>query len=106
MDPQIDLSPSDFVAQRGPGAPVLDVRTPDEYAEGHLDGAVNVDVLDASFADRVRALDLPADGPVYLYCKLGGRSGQATAALRQMGHGGALNVGGFADLAAAGAETA
>ena len=103
--PQIDLSPSDFAA-RDPDAPVLDVRTPDEYAEGHVAGAVNVDVRDGSFPDRVRALDLPADGPVYLYCKSGGRSGQATVALREMGHAGALNAGGFADLAAAGAETA
>ncbi len=106
MTPQIDLSPSDFVAGRDPEAPLLDVRTPAEFAEGHLAGAVNVDVQDPSFLDRVEALDLPADAPVYLYCKSGGRSGQATTALRQHGHAGALNVGGFADLAEAGADVA
>lgn len=106
MTPPIDLSPSEFVAQRDADAPVLDVRTPEEYAEGHLAGAVNVDVRGPDFASEVEALDLPADGPVYLYCKSGGRSGQATAALRQMGHAGALNVGGFQDLADAGAGVA
>ena len=106
MTPSIDLSPSEFVAQRDADAPVLDVRTPEEFAEGHLAGAVNVNVQDPAFRDRVEALDLPADAPVYLYCKSGGRSGQATAALREMGHGGALNVGGFKDLAGAGAEVA
>ena len=106
MTPPIDLSPSEFLAQRDADAPVLDVRTPEEFAEGHLAGAVNVDVRSPEFASQVEALDLPTDAPVYLYCKSGGRSGQATAALRQLGHTGALNVGGFGDLAGAGAEVA
>ena len=104
--PTPDLAPDRFVATRDASAPVLDVRTPDEYAEGHLADAVNVDVLAPDFADRVRAMDLPTDGPVYLYCRSGGRSGKAAEVLRGLGHGGALNVGGFEALAAAGAETA
>ena len=102
----LDLAPADFVRQRDPGSPVLDVRTPDEFAQGHLAGAVNVDVLDDGFVEAVQAMDLPAEAPVYLYCKSGGRSGQATAALRGMGVAGAVNVGGFEDLAQAGAEVA
>ncbi|OZC01413.1 rhodanese-like domain-containing protein [Rubricoccus marinus] len=100
------LAPADFVAQRDPEAPVLDVRTPDEFASGHLAGATNVDVMAPDFQSRVAALDLPTDTPVYLYCRSGNRSGQATKALRQMGHTGAVNVGGFDALAKAGAETA
>lgn len=100
------LAPADFVARRDPAAPVLDVRTPGEFAGGHLAGAVNVDVLAADFRQRVEALDLPADGPVYLYCRSGNRSGTAAGVLRQMGHAGAVNVGGFDALARAGAETA
>ena len=104
--PTPDLDAATFVSDRDRTAPLLDVRTPDEYAEGHLEGAVNVDVMAPDFADRVREMDLPQDGPIYLYCKSGGRSGKATGVLRSLGHGGALNVGGFESLATAGAETA
>ncbi len=97
------LSPSAFVAQRDPGAPLLDVRTPGEFAAGHLDGAVNVDVLAPDFRERIEALDLPASGPIYLYCRSGNRSGQAAQVLRDLGHDGAVNVGGFEALRSAGA---
>ena len=100
------MTPSAFVAERDPDAPLLDVRTPGEFAGGHLAGAVNVDVRAADFRQRVEALGLPAEGPVYLYCRSGNRSGQAAGVLQAMGHGGAVNVGGFEALAAAGAETA
>ena len=98
------LSADEFVAQREAGAPVLDVRTPAEFAAGHLAAAVNVDVLAPDFRERVAALGLPADGPVYLYCRSGNRSGQAADVLRDLGHQGAVNVGGFDALRAAGAH--
>ena len=100
------LSPAEFVAERDPAAPVLDVRTPQEFASGHLAGAVNVDVMASDFHQRIEGMDLPGDGPVYLYCRSGARSGQAAQLLRQLGHDGAVNVGGFDALARAGAETA
>ncbi len=100
------LSPADFVAQRDPAAPLLDVRTPDEFAGGHLAGAVNVDLMSPDFQSRIAAMGLPPDGPVYLYCRSGNRSGSAVGLLRRMGHAGAVNVGGFDALRRAGAETA
>ena len=103
--PEPGMSPSDYVAGRDPSAPLLDVRTPGEFAEGHLAGAVNVDVSSPDFVERVRAMELPEDGPVYVYCRSGARSGQAAQVLRQLGHAGAVNVGGLQALAAAGAET-
>ncbi|PAP75100.1 rhodanese-like domain-containing protein [Rubrivirga marina] len=106
MGSSSDLSPADFVAQRDASAPVLDVRTPGEFAEGHLADAVNVDVMAPDFRQKVEALGLPNEGPVYLYCRSGNRSGQAAGILREMGHEGAVNVGGFDALARAGAETA
>lgn len=106
MTPTLDLSPAEFVADRDPAAPILDVRTPKEFDEGHLAGAVNVDVMADDFQERIGTMDLPDDGPIYLYCRSGGRSGKATGILREMGHGGALNVGGFEALATAGADTA
>ena len=100
------LSPADFVSQRDASAPVLDVRTPAEFAQGHLADAVNVDVMAPNFHERVAAMNLPAASPVYLYCRSGNRSGTATTILQQMGHAGAVNAGGFAALVGAGAATA
>ena len=100
------MSPTEFVARRDAAAPLLDVRTPAEFAEGHLAGAVNVDLFAPDFRQQVEALDLPAETPVYLYCRSGNRSGQATGLLAEMGHAGAVNVGGFEALRRAGAEEA
>ena len=53
---------------------VLDVRTPEEFAKGHIAGAKNVDFKAADFAEKVAALD---KGKTYLvHCAAGGRSGQ------------------------------
>ncbi|HEX8298790.1 MAG TPA: rhodanese-like domain-containing protein [Rubricoccaceae bacterium] len=98
------LSPAAFVAERDPAAPLLDVRTPSEFAGGHLRGAVNVDVTAPGFGERVARLGLPADAAVYVYCASGVRSGRAVGMLGAMGHAGAVNVGGYGALRAAGAE--
>jgi len=62
---------------------VLDVRTPGEFAEGHLPGAVNLDLQDAAFAGRLRALER---GRTYLvYCRSGNRSSRAVRAMEALG---------------------
>ena len=102
------LSPAAFLAEGDPAAPVLDVRTPREFASGRLAGSINVDVNAPDFARRVEALaadgTLAAGEPVYLYCRSGNRSGRAARILREMGFAEAWNVGGFNALRAAGAE--
>jgi len=65
------------------GVTVLDVRTPAEYAEGHLPGAVNIDVEDAAFADKIAQLDPAADYAVY--CRSGNRSRVAVEFMTQAG---------------------
>ncbi|MGR0220681.1 rhodanese-like domain-containing protein [Agromyces sp. ZXT2-6] len=62
---------------------VVDVRTPGEYAAGHLDGAVNLDLTSGQLAAEVPALD-PEDEYV-VYCKSGNRSAQATQIMEQAG---------------------
>ena len=57
------------------GTVVVDVRTPAEFASGHLEGAINIDVQAADFEARLAELD-PA-GTYYVYCRSGNRSGQA-----------------------------
>lgn len=62
---------------------VLDVRTPEEYAEGHLEGAMNVDWQGDNFEQGVSALD--KSKPVFVYCLAGVRSAAAAKHLRGMG---------------------
>jgi Rhodanese-related sulfurtransferase len=62
----------------------LDVRTPSEYAVGHIEGSVNIDVLQESFESI--ALDkLPKDRTVALYCRSGNRSKTAARILTKDG---------------------
>jgi rhodanese-related sulfurtransferase len=62
---------------------VIDVRTPEEYAAGHLDGAVNIDITAADFDQRVAALD--PTGTYLIYCRSGNRSAQAVERMRAVG---------------------
>lgn len=109
-DLPLDLDPAEFIEQwtsaSEGGNPLLDVRRPDEFAQGHLAKAVLVDVTAPNFQDRIEALSLDADAPVYLYCRTGNRSGHAARILRDMGIGGAVNVGGLDELVAAGGTLA
>lgn len=64
-------------------AQILDVRTPEEYAGGHLAHAKNIDWNDDNFMEQAGSLD--KSKPVFVYCLSGGRSGQAATALRKEG---------------------
>ncbi len=78
------LSAGDFAeALKRPGTVVLDVRTAEEYAAGHLPGAINIDVSGPDFAASVGALDPTAS--YALYCRSGNRSGVAMQAMQGMG---------------------
>jgi len=71
---------------------VLDVRTPEEFAEGHLEGAVLVDFYDPDFADQLAALD--TEVPYLVYCRSGNRSGQALSVMDQLGFASAVDIDG------------
>lgn len=62
---------------------VIDVRTPAEYAAGHLEGAVNIDVTSPAFAQAALRLDPAAS--YELYCLSGARSAAAAGYLRENG---------------------
>lgn len=64
-------------------ATLLDVRTPEEFATGHLAGAVNIDFRSPDFAQRIAELDRTA--PYAVYCHSGNRSAGALEALRAAG---------------------
>lgn len=80
---------------------VIDVRTPAEFAAGHVAGALNIDVTAPDFADRVRTLD-PASGYL-VYCQSGNRSAAAAEAMVELGFDDVIDAAAFADLASAGA---
>ena len=63
---------------------LVDVRTPEEYAEGHLPGAININWYNSTFLDQVKAV-LSADRPVAVYCRSGKRSAAAAARLETAG---------------------
>lgn len=80
------ISVTDLAALDGP---VVDVRQPDEYEEGHIPGAVLVPLGEVP----ERLGDLPSDGTVYVVCRSGGRSASAVGFLLEQGVD-AVNVDG------------
>lgn len=76
------VAPAEARRLVGAGARLVDVRSPGEFATGHLDGAVNIPL------DQIerRATEIgPKDQPVVLYCRSGARSGMAAGTLKKLG---------------------
>ena len=67
-----------------PEVQLVDVRTPEEYAEGHIPGAVNMNVNDAAFEQQIATLD--TKHPVALYCRSGRRSKIAATRIAKAGY--------------------
>ena len=72
---------------------IVDVRTPEEYQEGHLDGALNINWFDADFQNQVEELDQKKT--LYIYCKKGGRSAKAAQLLDSLGYDVVDLLGGY-----------
>lgn len=71
---------------------LIDVRTPDEWSRGHIEGALHIDWFSDDFKAQVEKLDKNA--PVRLYCAAGGRSEEAREMLRGMGFRDVLDLDG------------
>lgn len=77
-------------ARKDPNAVVLDVRTSEEFASGHIEGAVNIPL------DQIeRAVPLYRDKHLYVHCASGARSKQAVAQLKAAGLTNVENIGGI-----------
>lgn len=98
------LAPAEFAAAaKLANTVLLDVRTPTEFAGGHLPGAVNLDVESADFATKAATLD-PAKSYA-VYCRSGNRSKVAMTALQQLGIGSLYDLsGGIGAWQSAGGE--
>ncbi|OIQ52137.1 putative adenylyltransferase/sulfurtransferase MoeZ [Pseudodesulfovibrio hydrargyri] len=66
-----------------PDIRVLDIRTPAEYAEGHVRGALNIDFMGADFVKRLGELD--PDAKYLVYCRSGNRSARAMKVFGRLG---------------------
>ncbi len=77
-----------------PGQILIDVRTPEEVAEGKIEGAQEIDFMAPDFKAQLEALDKSKD--YVMYCRSGGRSGKAAELMLELGFTRVTNItGGF-----------
>lgn len=74
----------------------IDVRTPEEFNEGHLKGAVNIPA--DRIAAEIRRASPDKTFPVNLYCRSGRRAEAALQTLKKLGYTNVTNHGGYQDL--------
>ncbi len=79
------LSASDYKIKLAQDSTIqlVDVRTPDEFATGHIEGAMNINYWGDDFETAIQKLDKKR--PVLLYCKSGVRSNKAAAVMQKLG---------------------
>ena len=78
------VKPTEFAQKLNSGeGQLIDVRTPKEYKSGYIKGAVNMHLYDNDFEQRIDTLD--KNKPVYVYCKVGGRSAEAVTIMKNKG---------------------
>lgn len=79
-----NITPTDAqkIIQGGDTA-VIDVRTPEEFNEGHISGAININIYDEDFSEQVGAL--PKEKDYLVVCRGGARSSQACSIMSDLG---------------------
>lgn len=82
INKDVDVAAFDKLVTDGNGL-LLDVRTDEEFATGHLKGAKQIDISRSNFKEQVAKLD--KDVSVYVYCRSGARSGRAAKMMKGMG---------------------
>ncbi|MBM4152219.1 MAG: rhodanese-like domain-containing protein [Kiritimatiellaceae bacterium] len=78
------------------GAVVIDVRTADEFAKEHIDGAIHIPY--DQIVAKIGSVAVDKNQPIVVYCLSGGRSAAAKQALMQAGYVQVINGGGLADM--------
>lgn len=79
----VDPARAAEIIEQGGDVVILDIRTPEEYAGGKLDGALNIDFYASDFSAQLDQLD--KDSHYLVYCRSGNRSGQAMPVFEQLG---------------------
>ncbi len=78
---------------------IIDVRTPEEFAGGHLEGAQNINLQSSDFSSQINAL--PKDSSYIVYCRSGNRSADAVAQMKQAGFTNVVDAGGVQEASSA-----
>lgn len=81
--------------KNNPDLVILDVRTPSEYSEGHIESSVNIDFNADDF--KVKANELDKNKSYLVYCRSGNRSKKAVAVMKDLGFKEVYNIGGIMD---------
>jgi rhodanese-related sulfurtransferase len=90
--------------QNNPDFIIIDVRTPEEFAEGYIENAINIDFYSETFRDELNNLD--KDKTYLIYCRSGGRSGNALNIMAELNFREVYNIsGGIIAWKAAGLPT-
>ena len=74
----------------------IDVRTPDQYQQTHVQGAVNIPLK--QLEERIGEVTQDKNDTLYLYCNTGNQSGKSETLLQKMGYKNAVNEGGLKDV--------
>lgn len=83
---------------------ILDVRTPEEVKESKIEGSININIYDSDFDSKIGELD--KNKTVYVYCRSGGRSGNAMNKMQEIGFKSVYNLdGGITSWKSNGFET-
>lgn len=89
----VNLNVSEFSQKiTEPDVIILDVRTPEEFAGGHIQGALNIDFNSGDFANEITRLN-PSENYA-IYCRSGSRSGQAASIMHKAGFHDVSNLNG------------
>ena len=93
--PDIDTVSAQNLASTEASVIILDVRMPEEYASSHIDGAVNIDISNDSFADKVAKLS--RDNTYIVHCAANvpnGRTAKSLVIMEKLGFENLLNMTG------------
>lgn len=89
----VNLNVSEFSQKiTEPDVIILDVRTPEEFASGHIESALNIDFNSGDFANEITRLN--PSGNYAIYCRSGSRSGQAASIMHKAGFHDVSNLNG------------
>jgi len=76
------ISPKEF-SEKSANQLIIDVRTPEEFSEGYIENAININFYDDNFINQFANYN--KEEPIFVYCRSGGRSGKASKKLLELG---------------------